>query len=84
MRFRHPDGSVVHLAYCTNVHPAEDVEGILAQLRLFAAQVRSLLEVPRLGIGLWISRRGGRRSGPQTRVSSSGCGRSSTGSGSRS
>ena len=55
MRFRHPDGTVVHLAYCTNVHPAEDVEGILAQLRLFAAQVRSLLEVPRLGIGLWIS-----------------------------
>ena len=24
MRFRHPDGSIVHLAYCTNVHPAED------------------------------------------------------------
>ena len=55
MRFRHPDGSVVHLAYCTNVHPAEDVDGILAQLRLFAAQVRRRLEVPRLGIGLWIS-----------------------------
>ena len=24
MRFRHPDGTTVHLAYCTNVHPAED------------------------------------------------------------
>ena len=24
MRFRHPDGTVVHLGYCTNVHPAED------------------------------------------------------------
>jgi sugar phosphate isomerase/epimerase len=55
MRFRHPDGSVVHLAYCTNVHPAEDVEGILSQLRLFAGQVRRQLDVPRLGIGLWIS-----------------------------
>ncbi len=55
MRFRHPDGSVVHLAYCTNVHPAEDVDGILAQLRLFAAQVRRRLEVPRLGVGLWLS-----------------------------
>jgi sugar phosphate isomerase/epimerase len=55
MRFRHPDGSVVHLSYCTNVHPAEDVEGIVAQLRLFAGQVRRQLGVPRLGIGLWIS-----------------------------
>jgi hypothetical protein len=55
VRFRHADGSVVHLAYCTNVHPAEDVDGILAQLRLFAAQVRRRLETPRLGIGLWIS-----------------------------
>ncbi len=32
MRFRHPDGSTVHLAYCTNVHPAEDLEGVIAQL----------------------------------------------------
>ena len=55
MRFRHPDGSIVHLAYCSNVHPAEDVDGILAQLRLFAAQVRGRLEAPRLGVGLWIS-----------------------------
>ena len=27
MRLRHPDGTVVHLGYCTNVHPAEDVDG---------------------------------------------------------
>ena len=32
MRFRHPDGTTVHLAYCTNVHPAEDLDGVLAQL----------------------------------------------------
>ena len=55
MRFRHPDGSIVHLAYCSNVHPAEDVDGILAQLGLFAARVRRRLDAPRLGVGLWIS-----------------------------
>ena len=32
MRFRHPDGTTVHLAYCTNVHAAEDLDGVLAQL----------------------------------------------------
>ena len=41
MRFRHPDGSIVHLAYCTNVHPAEDVDGIVAQLERFAGRVRA-------------------------------------------
>ncbi|MER5622264.1 metabolite traffic protein EboE [Streptosporangium sp. NPDC002544] len=54
MRFRHPDGSTVHLAYCTNVHPAEDLPGIHAQLTGFAARVRDLLGVDRLGIGLWL------------------------------
>ena len=33
MRLRHPDGQLVHLAYCTNVHPAEDLAGILAPAR---------------------------------------------------
>ena len=32
MRLRHPTASTVHLGYCTNVHPAEDLAGILAQL----------------------------------------------------
>ncbi len=32
MRFRHPDGSTVHLAYCTNVHPSETLDGVRAQL----------------------------------------------------
>ncbi|WP_214106605.1 metabolite traffic protein EboE [Acrocarpospora catenulata] len=56
MRFRHPDGSTVHLAYCTNVHPAEDLAGVLAQLRHYAGPVRRRLGVPRLGVGLWLSR----------------------------
>ncbi|GAA1295494.1 xylose isomerase [Planotetraspora silvatica] len=56
MRFRHQDGSTVHLAYCTNVHPAEDLDGVLAQLRDYAAPVRERLGVARLGVGLWLSR----------------------------
>ncbi|WP_431899752.1 metabolite traffic protein EboE [Nonomuraea sp. bgisy101] len=54
MRFLHPGGSIVHLAYCTNVHSAEDLPGIHAQLSGFCARVRSLLGVPRLGVGLWL------------------------------
>jgi sugar phosphate isomerase/epimerase len=56
MRFRHPDGSVVHVAYCTNVHPAEDLAGVLGQLRRYAGPIRERLGVPRLGLGLWLSR----------------------------
>ncbi|WP_155344505.1 metabolite traffic protein EboE [Acrocarpospora pleiomorpha] len=56
MRFRHQDGSTVHLAYCTNVHPAEDLAGVLAQLRDYAGPVRRKLGVSRLGVGLWLSR----------------------------
>ncbi|MEC4021105.1 metabolite traffic protein EboE, partial [Streptomyces sp. H27-D2] len=56
MRFRHPDGSTVHLAYCTNVHPAEDLDGVLAQLRDHAEPVRRRLGRDRLGIGLWLAR----------------------------
>jgi sugar phosphate isomerase/epimerase len=56
VRFRHQDGSTVHLAYCTNVHPAEDLDGVLAQLRDYAAPVRERLGVARLGVGLWLSR----------------------------
>ncbi|MDN3029646.1 metabolite traffic protein EboE [Streptomyces sp. S.PB5] len=55
MRFRHPDGSTVHLAYCTNVHPAETVDGILAQLRDHCEPVRRRLGRDRLGIGLWLA-----------------------------
>jgi len=56
MRFRHPDGSIVHLAYCTNVHPAETLDGVLAQLRDHCEPVRRRLGRDRLGIGLWLAR----------------------------
>ncbi|KAF3469386.1 metabolite traffic protein EboE [Streptomyces sp. Tu 3180] len=55
MRFRHPDGSVVHLAYCTNVHPAESLDGVLGQLRDHCEPVRRRLGRDRLGIGLWLA-----------------------------
>lgn len=56
MRFRHPDGSTVHLAYCTNVHPAETFDGVLAQLRDHCEPVRRRLGRDRLGIGLWLAK----------------------------
>ncbi|MCF6526164.1 metabolite traffic protein EboE [Streptomyces sp. JJ36] len=56
MRFRHPDGSTVHLAYCTNVHAAEDLDGVLRQLRDHAEPVRRRLHRDRLGLGLWLAR----------------------------
>ncbi|MCP2253907.1 Xylose isomerase-like TIM barrel [Prauserella aidingensis] len=54
MRFTHPDGSRVHLAYCTNVHPAEDIDGLMRQLRVFGGGIRAELDVDRLGVGLWL------------------------------
>ncbi|MEU2655760.1 metabolite traffic protein EboE [Streptomyces sp. NPDC007325] len=56
MRFRHPGGETVHLAYCTNVHPAETLDGVLAQLRDHCEPVRRRLGRDRLGIGLWLAR----------------------------
>ena len=55
MRLRHPDGSLLHLAYCSNVHPADDLDGIAAQLERFPARVRAALGVDRLGVGLWVA-----------------------------
>lgn len=55
MRLRHPDGSVLHLAYCSNVHPADDLDGVAAQLERYAARVRERLEAPVLGVGLWVA-----------------------------
>jgi sugar phosphate isomerase/epimerase len=54
MRFQHADGQTVHLGYCTNVHAAESLSGIIAQLDQHAAAVRRLLDVDRLGVGLWL------------------------------
>ncbi|MGW0422817.1 metabolite traffic protein EboE [Streptomyces sp. NPDC003015] len=55
MRLRHPDGTTVHLAYCTNVHPAEDLDGIVAQLSRFAEPVRRRFGSARIGLGLWLA-----------------------------
>ncbi|MGH3374546.1 MAG: metabolite traffic protein EboE [Actinoallomurus sp.] len=55
MRFRHPDGTIVHLAYCTNVHPAEDLDGVLDQLARYAEPVRDRLGADSLGLGLWLA-----------------------------
>lgn len=55
MRLRHADGTVVHLSYGTNVHPAETLDGVLAQLDTYAEPVRRLLGWDRLGLGLWLS-----------------------------
>jgi sugar phosphate isomerase/epimerase len=56
MRFLHPDGTTVHLGYCSNVHQAEDLKGVIAQLADYAEPVRERLGVDRLGIGLWLAR----------------------------
>ncbi|SEG28705.1 Xylose isomerase-like TIM barrel [Thermomonospora echinospora] len=56
MRFRHRDGTLVHVAYCTNVHPAEDLDGVIAQFTRYARPIRDRLGVRRLGVGLWLAR----------------------------
>ncbi|RSN74284.1 xylose isomerase [Streptomyces sp. WAC 05379] len=56
MRFLHPDGSTVHLGYCSNVHQAEDLDGVIAQLADHAEPVRERLGTGRFGIGLWLAR----------------------------
>ncbi|MER6128055.1 metabolite traffic protein EboE [Streptomyces sp. NPDC001795] len=55
MRFRHPGGTAVHLGYCSNVHQAEDLAGVIGQLAAYAEPVRGRLGVDRLGIGLWLA-----------------------------
>ncbi|MPY99255.1 MAG: metabolite traffic protein EboE [Actinophytocola sp.] len=42
------------LSYCTNVHPAENLDGILAQFDTYAVPVRTALGWDRLGVGLWL------------------------------
>jgi sugar phosphate isomerase/epimerase len=55
MRLRDADGRVLHLGYCTNVHPAEDLHGVVGQLDEFAVPVRERLDAPVLGLGLWLA-----------------------------
>lgn len=44
----------MRLSYCTNVHPAEDLDGVLAQLHQYAGPIRRAASLDTLGVGLWI------------------------------
>ncbi|MGW4792489.1 metabolite traffic protein EboE [Nonomuraea sp. NPDC004297] len=55
MRLRHPGGTPLHLGYCTNVHPAEDLDGIIAQFDTYAVPIRDRLGAGVLGLGLWLA-----------------------------
>ncbi|MFJ6653417.1 metabolite traffic protein EboE [Microbacterium sp. NPDC091313] len=44
----------MHLSYCTNVHPAEDLDGIVRQLDEHAGPIRRAAGLDRLGVGLWL------------------------------
>jgi sugar phosphate isomerase/epimerase len=46
---------MIHLSYGTNVHPAQDLPGVLAQLDRYAEPVRRYLNSDRLGLGLWLA-----------------------------
>ncbi|GAA2211540.1 metabolite traffic protein EboE [Nonomuraea monospora] len=55
MRLRHRSGTTLHLGYCTNVHPAEDLSGIIAQFDTYAVPIRERLGTDVLGLGLWLA-----------------------------
>src|SRR5262249_22614610 len=55
MRLRHRDGQIIHLGYCTNVHPGEELAEIVAQLDTYAVAVRQHVETDRLRLGLWLA-----------------------------
>ncbi|MFF2273439.1 metabolite traffic protein EboE [Agromyces sp. NPDC058136] len=44
----------MELSYCTNVHPAEDLDGVIAQLDASAGPARRAAGLDRLGVGLWL------------------------------
>jgi sugar phosphate isomerase/epimerase len=46
---------VHHLSYCTNVHPAEDLAGIVEQFDTYATAIRRHLDADVLGLGLWLA-----------------------------
>jgi len=60
MLFRNPTlpGRAVRLAYCQNLHPTEDFEGLLQGLREISVPLAQRLAVGELkegfGIGLWL------------------------------
>jgi sugar phosphate isomerase/epimerase len=45
----------MHLSYCTNVHPAEDLAGIVEQFDTYATAIRKHLDADVLGLGLWLA-----------------------------
>ncbi|MFC7487140.1 metabolite traffic protein EboE [Knoellia sp. CPCC 206453] len=55
MRLHHADGTVVHLAYCTNVHAGDSLDDVLAHLDRFVLPVRKHLGSDLLGVGLWLA-----------------------------
>ncbi|MDG4764901.1 metabolite traffic protein EboE [Solwaraspora sp. WMMD406] len=55
MRLSDQRRCTVHLSYCTNVHPAEDLAGVLDQLDTYAVPVRDRLDADPLGLGLWLA-----------------------------
>lgn len=46
----------MHLSYCTNVHPAEDLDGVVRQLDVYAGPAREAAGLATVGVGLWIPR----------------------------
>ncbi|MFF2277139.1 metabolite traffic protein EboE [Agromyces sp. NPDC058126] len=44
----------MELSYCTNVHPAEDLDGVIEQLARYAGPARRAAGLDRLGVGLWL------------------------------
>lgn len=42
------------LSYCTNVHPAEDLDGVIRQLREYSGPIRRRAGLEVLGVGLWL------------------------------
>ncbi|MFC7386557.1 metabolite traffic protein EboE [Sphaerisporangium rhizosphaerae] len=55
MRLLHSSGTPLHVSYCTNVHPAEDLDGIIAQFDAYAVPIRDRLGADVLGLGLWLA-----------------------------
>ncbi|GAA2174564.1 metabolite traffic protein EboE [Arthrobacter parietis] len=42
------------LSYCTNVHPAEDFDGLIRQLHEYSGPIRRKAGLNILGVGLWL------------------------------
>ncbi len=59
MRLATADGRPLRLSYCTNVHPAETLDDIVAVLRRDVARVRDAVARPGepFGVGLWLPAR---------------------------